>query len=175
MPDWPDWPSCPTAPIGCSAPLARLAHACHARLTRLAIMPDWSDCPTGPTGHLARLARLQLDCSLPAAERRLAGVDASPARCGLNPHRPCVEGGRWVASCHRSCSQWWSCSACGTQSRRGAGAHCALPPGHGRTMTCCALCPAALSRVSLPLVCVCVLCLTHVSVCALFSSAGTER
>ena len=59
-----------------------------------------------------------------AAERRqagelaLIGVGASPARCGLHPRRPCVEGGRWVASCHRSCSQWWSCSACGTQSRR---------------------------------------------------------
>ena len=115
-------------------------------------------------------------CSLPAAVRRLAGalalrgVGAPPACCGLHPRRPCVEGARLLAT--RSGSQWWSskwawlAGACGTRSRRGAGPHCALPPEHGRTTTCCA--SRSLSLVSSTVSCVlCLVVLLLVCVCLL--------
>jgi len=112
-----------------------------------------------PAWHPSAPAPLE-SCSLPAAVRRLAGalalrgVGAPPACCGLHPRRPCVEGARLLATR----SQWWSsqwawlAGACGPRSRRGAGPHCALPPEHGPTTTCCA--SRSLSLVSSTVSCV---------------------
>lgn len=112
---------------------------------------DVASRPFEPAPHLPPAwhpsAAPRESCSLPAAVRRLAGalalrdVGAPPVCCGLHPRRPRVEGARRRRGWHRAsppsggaCSAWLAC-ACGARSRRSAGAHCALPPEHGRTST----------------------------------------